>query len=302
MSRLNSSMNVDEVWVANEVEMLLQAKPSRAICIVEGKDDESLYGRFIDYDRCGIVPAHGFPNVVGAVLLLDARGRCTGYLGIIDADFNVVEGQDLPSPNLVRTDAHDAEMMMIRTSALEIVIVEHGSGEKLNEYTKKGGNVRSSLLTAASSLASLRLHSHREQLSLDFKSLDFDKFVSVSSLQVDISSMIEAVKKRSARLDLCADSLAEEIRKISKEEFDPWELCRGHDVVAVLAIMCRRLVGSGKKSNLLVDSLESHLRTAYRHEDFAVTGLAEAVCAWEQRNSPFTVLSSNVRSNMSISS
>jgi hypothetical protein len=51
---------------------------------------------------CELVIGDGKPNVEGAVVQLDNRGF-DGALGIVDDDFDRLQGQPSPSPNLLTT-------------------------------------------------------------------------------------------------------------------------------------------------------------------------------------------------------
>src|SRR5439155_12678001 len=92
-----------------------------AFLFVEGSSDGKFYGMFTDQSECQILIAHNRFNVVEACRILEAE-RFTGAIGVIDADFNHLEGIT-PNVSLVfQTDMHDTECFMLSTSAFDKVL------------------------------------------------------------------------------------------------------------------------------------------------------------------------------------
>jgi hypothetical protein len=54
----------------------------------------------------------------------------------VDADFDRIEGRTPPSANLVFTDLHDLECMLIRSTAFDALLSEFGSSEKLQRFDR----------------------------------------------------------------------------------------------------------------------------------------------------------------------
>ena len=107
--------------LANDVRMT-RAQFSGSFLIVEGKTaDFRFYRRFIDEQRCQIVPAHGKTNACDAITILE-EDEFPGVLALVDADFWRLEGIDTPSSNVFLTDSHDLESMIVKSQALEKVL------------------------------------------------------------------------------------------------------------------------------------------------------------------------------------
>jgi hypothetical protein len=140
--------------------------------------------------------------------------RFHGALGIVDADFDLLDGIPVSSPNVVRGNCHDIEAMLVRSPAFDKVLREFGSEDKIGKLiTRTGMDIRSVLLAAASPLGYLRWHSQRSALQLRFEELQFAGFMDARTLTVNRAALITTVKNNSQRHDLDADELGLAIKK-----------------------------------------------------------------------------------------
>ena len=110
--------------------LLLRAVHKGSVLIVEGYSDSRLYGKFIDGDNCQIVNAYNKSSAVRVTELLEKK-NFFGIVTIVDADFWSIEGYEHPSSNILRTDTHDLETMLVSSPALDHVLAEYGSQDKI---------------------------------------------------------------------------------------------------------------------------------------------------------------------------
>jgi hypothetical protein len=279
------------VAIANEIR-LKRSQHRGAFVIVEGRDDRLLYEKFFaDPQHCRFVVAGNKERVCEIIRILDSDGF-HGALGIVDADFDLLDGISVSSSNIIRGDCHDIEAMLVRSPAFDRLLREFGSEEKIKRFaTKTGMDICSVLLTAASPLGCLRWHSLRSNLSLRFDGLQFSRFVHDRALSVDRIKLVTAVKNLSQRQDLDSNDLELTIREIQEAKHDLWQLCNGHGLVGMLSIALRKAIGSQSAIAVGVEAMERALRLAYEAADFAATELYQTIREWEQRNEPFRVLS-----------
>ena len=110
--------------IANQIRMLRENPQwvSASFLMIEGYTDERIYKRFVDGGKCQIIVTHHKDNAKQALSMLE-NGRVAGVLAIVDADFDVLEGKLPASPNLLFTDAHDLETMILLSPALEHVLI-----------------------------------------------------------------------------------------------------------------------------------------------------------------------------------
>jgi Protein of unknown function (DUF4435) len=209
----------------------------------------------------------------------------------VDADFDLLEEIPVSSPNVIRGNCHDIEAVLVRSPALDRVLREFGSEDKIQKFVIKAGrDIRHVLLAAVSPLGYLRWHSLRSDLRLRFDGLPLSRFVDMATLTADRSKLIATVKNHSQRHDIDNQELALAIRGIEDPKHDSWQLCNGHDLVGVLSIGLRRALGSQSAVAVGVEEMARALRLAYEAVDFAACELYRAIREWEQRNRPFQIL------------
>ncbi len=252
--------------------------------LVEGSSDKVFYERFIDKIVCQIVVMAGKIRVIGVLDILE-KASFNGVLGIVDADFDRLEGSVHESLNLLRTDSHDLETMLINSPALDKVIAEFGSAEKI---AKLNVDIRISLIEAGRSIGYLRWVSQCDGLNLKFSDLKFSKFIDEQTLHINEAALIQEVKNKSQALSLKTEDLQQRIADEKNKGFNPWQVCCGHDLVEILALGLRKTIGT---MSVDVDSLERSLRLAYEEVYFRKTQLWVNIRQWESNNQPFQVLS-----------
>jgi len=275
--------------IANQVRMT-RTQFAGSFLIVEGSTDGQFYEWFVDPNQCQVVIAHNKANAISALNLLE-NDSFSGVLVIVDADFDVLTGKYPTSPNIVFTDTHDLETMIIKSPALEKVLGEFGSEEKINQFVQnRGKDVLAVLIECSRSIGYLRWVSLREGLSLTFEGLDFGKFIDKEQLTVGEARLFKTVKDKSGRQDIADSQLKESVQAIRKDDHDPWHVCCGHDLVCVLSIGLCKAIGSWNAGDVKIDVLERSLRLAYERTHFQQTQLYASIQRWEQANTPFAVL------------
>lgn len=189
---------ITEHEIANTIR-LIRAQRTGAFLIVEGDTDGRAYKNFVDENKCQIIIAYNKNNATKAISLLE-MAIFAGVLAIVDADFDVLEGKVPASENLLFTDGHDLEAMIIQSPALEKVLAEFGSESKITNFEQRTGKtVRLILTECGMPIGYLLWVSLRERLSLRFGDLSFDKFIDKETLAVDIGKLIRLVRSRSSQ-------------------------------------------------------------------------------------------------------
>ncbi len=260
--------------------------------IVEGDTDNKFYASFVDKNRCQIIVAFNKSLVIQVISILE-RETFPGALAIVDADFDILESNPPSSSNVVLTDTHDLETMIIRSPAFEKVLGEFGSEEKIHQITQKiGKDIRTLLLECGTPLGYLRWVSLRENLSLAFEDLNFSKFISRDSLTIDRHELIQAVKNKSQRPDISEARLKASIQDLQNDAHNAWYVCCGHDLIRILSRGLHGAFSRGKNDtrDASPDILEISLRLAFEHSHFYKTHLYLSVQNWERANAPYVIL------------
>ena len=255
--------------------------------IVEGRDDRMFFERFVNRSYCAVQVAGGKPNVIDVIEILDADDNFSGFVGVIDADLDHVAGYSWQSSNLMFIETYDLEALLIKSTALESVLIEFGSTKKIS---CRAQNPRKELIDAALPIGCLRLHSRRSELTLKFDGMRYARFVDRDSLQTDVRELVREVKNRSQRSDLAYDDTVQEILSIRSTVNDPWLVCCGTDMVEILSIGLRRALGTNNAGAVTPDELRRCLRLAYQWQELTDSQLGRDLREWAERNPGFRVL------------
>ena len=276
--------------IANTIRMM-RPQFAGAVVIVEGDSDARVYGRFIGEEFCRIIPAHGKSNVLIAMGILE-RTAFIGVLAIIDSDFSRLDSSEPASENVLSTDTHDLETLIVHSDALDTVLSEFGSAIRLKRL---GKSVRDVLLKAALPIGYLRWISSSKQdnLSLRFKDASFARVVKTrnKTMITDIDAVLTETKKQSHNTPFDINDLKARIVDLLKRgNHDPWQVCRGHDMIHILTIGLKMVFGNRNAKYVSYEQVDRIMRIAFGHAEFSRTLLFESLKKWEQDNPDFRIL------------
>ena len=277
-------MHIDIETIATEAVL---ARGSGVALLTEGSIDTQLYEEFLDGDTdVTVIACWTKDNAVGAVGLLEAAGDVR-VLAIVDADFGHLTKRLPDSENVFVTDEHDVEMMMVKTEAFYRVVRQLGSRPKIEEFP---GDLRELILERAKSVGCFRYYSDINGLGLRFTDLRYNKFVSRKDLEFTLRRMVEIVLSRSQAKGLRVADIHEALNDLSGTDLDTYQVCCGHDVLEILGIALRKVIGNRKVLETKEESLGQRLCLAYRLEDYKRTRLYSQVSTWsENRGYPVFV-------------
>jgi hypothetical protein len=275
-------------YIATEIRMLRTDKQySGSFLIVEGDTDARVWENLVDSTKCRVENASNKHNAVKVLNILE-KDNFAGVLAVVDADFDILEETVLLSQNLLLTDTHDLETMLLKSPALEKVLREHGSREKIERFAP---DIRQTLLESAKIIGYLRWASLKFNYCLKFEGLKFKKFVDDQTLILDESKLIKIVKDNSENPGLDEKEIRANMDSLKTDTQDMWHVCCGHDMISILSLGLCKALGSFSSQKADPKVLESYLRVAYESAHFRETKLYRSIQRWEQTNKPFEVLS-----------
>jgi hypothetical protein len=281
-------MNLSEYKSPGDIEaevLMMRQVHAGSFLLVEGVTDVRFWTPRVADGACELVDGNGKPNVEGALTRLDSRGFA-GVLGIVDDDCDSLDFRMLPSPNLIATDAHDLECLLLRSPALDRVLGEYGSKIKIKNFEKSRGiGVRDALVGLGLELGLLRWLSRREGWPYPFGDRGPARFIDKATWAIDterlhseviVSGAYASVTDLRAAIDTLPDH-------------DPWSICQGHDLIAILGIGLREVLGT-LKGGTGVDHIAAMLRSAYDDIELQSGHLGASIRAWERANAPYQIL------------
>ena len=159
------------------------------------------------------------------------------------------------------------------------------SSEKIQRFEQQEGvDVRTSLLNRAQIFGRLRWAVQCLGLSIDSQLISVPRFVDDSSWTVDSDKLIRAVQGEisdGSVLSAQIDSLALP---------DPWHVARGPDLIELLRIGLKHVLGDLPKTTGYKE-ISRLLRAAISTEKLKITNFGADIRMWEVRNSPYKVFS-----------
>ncbi len=281
---------IDGHDIANTVRMM-RSHHTGAILLVEGDTDSRVYRRFVNEQTCQVLPANGKANALNAIELLDLK-NIAGILVIIDSDFWRLEGKNPDSQNLLTTDTHDLETMIISSAAFDKVLVEFASQPKMK---KIGVPVRELLLEIGKPIGYFRwiASSSQDKLALKFKDISFDRIIdrTDTSARLNIDEMIKEVLRDTPNSTAAFSDIKQRITTLlSERKNDAWQVCRGHDMVKIFFILLVGVIGKNQVRRITLDIIDGMLRIAYEFDDFRKTELYNSIKTWERNNPDYRIL------------
>lgn len=260
-----------------------------AFLVVEGVSDKRVYGRVLDDKRCSIEIAYGCDNALSAVRILNSNAFA-GVLAIVDADFANITGETIPEGNILQTDLHDLECMILDSPAFDRLLGEFGSGDKVAAFARTSPQIARQLATNAVPLGCLRLVSIQQGLDLKFEGLLFSRFVDSSDLQIDSTNLVREVVNKSHKHQLDQKQLLKQVEIETQKEHDCWQISCGHDIVEILSFAFRKTFSSKSGGKVAPEILGLCLRLAYEVTYFKQTSLYRAMDKWQQHHPNFPIL------------
>lgn len=286
---------ITEGYVISNIHMTRQAKQNKSFVLVEGESDVCFYKNIVNKESTIVTPMDSKKEVIQVINKINQLNM-HGVIGIIDADFDRALGNDTYPDNVIVTDDHDIETMILHSDVFDRFKNEFGDDEKIREYegrTKK--DVYGQIIEYSTEIGKLRLISEQENFNLNFKAVPLDNLFN-EELDFDIQDYIDQVLTISNKIGIKTNIL-DKYNKISIH-CNEWQICRGHDLTRILTIFfskrkCGKNLGQDKKAQYIcVASVEQWLRGAYYAPlFFKTTMMFKMILQWESNNPNWKILS-----------
>lgn len=283
--------------VATEAEFFNAARHT-VFLLVEGASDVRLWETHVDRSRCQVRGMQGRDSVVCHLEQMRGEGK-SGFVAVLDADFDRVEGTLPQDRDVVFTDLHDIECTLVASPALDKVLTNCASREKLEAFQKeRGHSVRDELLLRAVMIGRLRWLSRRNDLKFafrkdergtgTFRTIDHAKFCDDRTWQIDPKKLVQHVINFNSRHELNAEELLAQLSLLP--DADAWQVSVGHDLVALLVVGLRRKLGS---RTIAIETMQDYLTLAFERDHLVVTKMYHQLRAWERQHPRFHIFKSN---------
>lgn len=252
-----------------------------AIIIVEGGSDSLVYSSFVDKSHVQFIVANGKKNAIDALAILE-KDKFEGILAIVDSDFWNLEKTSIVSSNILITDTHDLETMILRSECFDRIEREFVDSTEARKLSKP---IKNLLLENCLPIGYFRWINSPEKndLHLNFSDLDFDNFIEIKNFTINVNKLIEEVMEKSNDYSLDKSYIKSSISNLEMNGHDPWQVCSGHDIIQLLSIGLNRSFGY-KEATVTLGSLNKMIRLSYNYLDFNQTNLFKKMLKWEEVN------------------
>lgn len=236
--------------------------------LVEGKSDKKAYSAWLaDFDFL-LEEVPGSRRDV--IEIVTEFATPSTIAGICDSDFDNLIGirTTQPSDGIFYTDWHDAEMgIWVRKECRERVLCETLSGDTSHE-----SSLKSFVESFTAEIGALRFVNHRDDLRINFSGLKISN-VYDKDLNQFRTKLVDDLNTRSPNRQ--RDLVITDITNVSRMDFEPGQLCQGHDVVMTVCLYLRNT--GAHYTTAAIDGL---LRLSFTKEMFAETQLGAELRVW----------------------
>lgn len=252
--------------------------------IVEGESDEHFFENILDCSKCKVMNLEGKAEVKKFIEDQNSANK-KGYLGIVDADFEHIDGYEEQVKNVIITDVHDIEMLMFSSNPnMRRIYSELTENMIINNFEEKHQkSFLDSIIKVAYDIGLLKMVMKRPKYYVNMKDIFYSDIIN-KEFELDIDTLIERVKKKHHTLY----EIKKEMENLREKNFDEFQVCCGHDVTNILAISFTSEqndgLGYGKRRYVDGKEIERLLRAVYDFEHFLCTKLYSAITEWENSN------------------
>jgi len=264
--------------------------------LVEGQNDYVLFRKFFDQSQVQIQNSHGKENILDAYDIINQRGF-TNVIGIVDSDFDNLNGVVNEREFIFYTDTHDLETMLFTSEAFNAVIDAHCEEDKLKKFLveEKSKQLTDIIFEKTSHLGYLKWANNIYKWGLLFKPKEVDKpelkvtnFLPKDTLKFkDIPTMVKTVfnySRGKVEINIDEDSVVEIVTRMSSNKVDYLQLCNGHDLATVFALGLKKKISSLDSNAVNSTQVEKDLVLAYESRHFSNTGLYKEIKDYEEKN------------------
>lgn len=264
------------------VKVMRASRPDFVGVFVEGPSDVTMWRRWL---RSRPVSCGGKREVHAALMNLSTEG-VDGCVGIVDADFDRLEGILPDYPDLVLTENHDMEGDLACSPALE-TLLSNVADDWVARLPTPRIPLRDALGARALPFGLLRWVFRDRKEQFPEGRLGPYRFVDEPSWSVHD----EDLQAEAARV-LCTDAwtLREELTKKRKrvDAERVWFVCNGHDVIRLVRLAIEGPLG-GSKAYPNDEAVAAALQNLVDSTDLAALSVWRDLGRWEERNPGYRV-------------
>lgn len=267
-------LNETDKIVSIKLELRHPAGTNKVWVLVEGESDVRIFKKIINGGDVSVEQVHGGVESLRRAMM-GLNEETSRVIGIRDADFLHLNNEKEDIENLMITDVHDMELMMIKSDVtLNNLIIEY-----LLPESTKATELRYDLLKALKFLGGIKWYNDIQNCKLNFKGLSLGNYFNPESMIYDEDRCVNDVNIRSKNrlMDVEKSNILELLLGVD----DYYNLINGHDFIKALALTISHRVGGAAIKDSTIARL---LRVSYTADEFRNTDLYDSLVCWNREN------------------
>ena len=255
---------------------------NKVLVLVEGPDDLFIYKILLDENKVVLDSScseqEGCANVLAILRELNdhpiiIKHQQLFHIAILDADFNRVLRKLQTDNNLFYTDAHDNEMMVIKSEHARASL-----GYTLSLNDQETEEMFQNVLKDLELLTLFKWHNMESGLGANFKHMDMMNFTQENLNRDDF--LFEIVNRKSKACVSSLDGLRDFVKSHYIDAHNVYDLTNGHDFVARLCYWMKQ----NKRRQISYDEMEETLQCQFTKKLFSQTDMCKNINRWELQN------------------
>jgi hypothetical protein len=267
----NSLSAIDTV---DQIRLSLSSDSGKGVVyiLVEGPDDCKIYPKFFAKNKASVEYVIGGKGQLLAALT-ELNKITKQIIAVCDADFNHLQNTPPGFDNLFFTDFHDIEMTML--------FVDGVMNDALTEYGFRHDSpaILNRALEEAKTIGYIRWYNEVDRIKLDFEGMGLGGFFMPhdTNAHLDVGAYLNALNKRSKNKTKAITFAEVSDYMTARNTGDLFNLCSGHDVTAIIAL----IIGSAASHERFCAILRASFNVNY----FRKTKLYAGILKWQTDNS-----------------
>ena len=276
--------------------MLRSGNFNSVIVHIEGNSDIAFYRWFIDEKVVQLQQNDGKSAAMAAAAEATKR-KIKGIVAIVDSDFDHILNNG-PDENVIRTDTHDIETLMLREDLFRISEANYIDKRKKEYESYTQDEIWTDIIEIATKMGKLRLLSLENNYNLNFKNveplLDKEDIISCDGGKIvfDLSQYIYQCVNQTDNCSITVKDLKTVFNNDARK-FDTWQICRGHDISNIISIVYSpKCLGWRNVTRNEIENLISSTYIVSRK--FKKTTMYQDIKDWQNQNLGWKILSNEL--------
>lgn len=272
------------------IDFIRLDKPNSLFLIVEGDSDFKFFEHYVENDifiltaeYLELQTAGNKDKVIETIQMANEEGY-VGIIGVIDSDFDNLIGFS-SDDNLYRTDTHDLESLLLKSErAFKKVLTSYFPAKRITPSDVL--EVQMTLLNLAKYIGYALWCSNENRWMLQFKNFPIHECID-DDCELLTNDMFQKLIDLSDDTSISLEFMRQEIENKMSLNHDLWQVCRGKDMLKILARYLKYSLGKGNYNS---ETLSKEFRLSFDKDDFINTNLYNHIKEFERYNGGYSLI------------